>query len=426
MESTSSPTADLDAFRSEVRDWLAEAMAPGLGFAWSAVWTTRDNEDEYGFRRGLARRLGERGWLFPTLPVEYGGAGLSAEHQGIIEAELGGHGLRLSMVFYTLARIVVPCIVKHGSETQKAAFLPGLARAEAITWQVLTEPQSGSDVANCRTTAVRDGDHYVVNGQKVMVGSHHPPDYLWTLVNTDPGGKRHENLSWLYIPASLTGITIRPMRMLMGIKNSIFFDDVRVPADHLVGGENNGWVVSSTHLELEHGGGGSITGDPAVDRILELCEAQGPATLEGAAGGRPLIEDPDARRILADALIETHICGLLASRNYWARHRGKPHPYGGTQYRYYERLLRLRNAERIQRIFGYDALVRDESVHEDADLEHLVRAGPGQLHGGGTMDTDRLVIARRLGIGRVSTESAPGTDLGGAGTGAGGPGGGSR
>jgi alkylation response protein AidB-like acyl-CoA dehydrogenase len=377
-------------------------MKDGLQFRWSAAWTTRDNEPEYEFRRRLARSLGERGWLFPTYPIEYGGAGLTPEHQGVIDSELGRYGLKLSLVYYTLARIVAPCILRHGTPEQKARLLPGLTRGEVVSWQVLTEPQSGSDVANCRTTAIRDGDDYVVSGQKVMVGSHHPPDYLWTLVNTNPGGKRHENLSWLYIPAASPGITIQPMTMMMGIKNAIFFDQCRVPAALLVGGENNGWKVSSTHLELEHGGAGSISGDPVIDRVVELCGA-------GEPGAR-LIDDLETRRVLAEMLIDTHVSQLLGKRNYWLRLRGSPHPYGGAQYRYYERLLRLRNAERVQRIFGYDALFPRLDVHEDADLEHLVRAGPGQLHGGGTMDTDRLVIARRMGIGRSAAEDAPKTD----------------
>jgi alkylation response protein AidB-like acyl-CoA dehydrogenase len=400
------PSADhsrpLAAFEQEVRTWLAEEMRDGLRFAWSATWSNRVDDAEYAFRRRLARALGRRGWLFPTYPTGYGGGGLTPEHQAVLERELGRYGLRLAMVFYTLARIVAPCILQHGTEDQRRALLPGLLRGEVVVWQVLTEPQSGSDVADCRTTARRDGDDYVVSGQKVMVGSHQPPDYLWTLVNTDPGGKRHENLSWLYIPASSPGITMTPMAMLMGIKNAVFFDDCRVPATNLVGGENNGWQVSSTHLELEHGGAGSLSGDPAVDEIVARCQ-------EERGGEPPLLARPEIRAILADMLIETHVCQLLAARNYWLRLRRTPHPYGGAQYRYYERLLRLRNAERVQRIFGYEALVPRAERHEDADLEHLVRAGPGQLHGGGTMDTDRLIIARRMGIGRASNEDAPTT-----------------
>jgi 3-oxocholest-4-en-26-oyl-CoA dehydrogenase alpha subunit len=392
----------LAPFQEEVRAWLEEHMRDGSQFSWSAAWSTRDNEDEYQFRRQLGRELGAKGWLFPTYPVEYGGAGLSADHQAVIEAELDRYGLRITHVYYTLSRIVVPCIWQFGTEEQRRAFLPGLLRGEIVTWQVLTEPHSGSDVANAKTVAIRDGDEYVVSGQKVMVGSHHSPDYLWTLVNTDPNGKRHENLSWMYIPNNLPGITITPMHMMMGIKNSVFFDEVRVPAFNLVGGENKGWAVGNTHFELEHGGAGSITGDPVVDRLVTFCQ-------ETMRDGRPIIADPKVRDTLADALIDTHICHLLGLRTYWHRLQRKPHAYGGTQFRYVERLLRLNNARRLQQIVGYDALVPELSVHETEDFEHLLRAGPGQLHGGGTLDTDRLIIARRMGMGRATREEAPTT-----------------
>lgn len=395
-------TPGLEAFRDEVRAWVAEQMAPGRHFAWSATWSTRDDEEEYRFRRELGRKLGEKGWLFPTYPVEYGGAGLTADHQGILDVELDRYGLRLAMVFYTLSRIVAPCIMRHGTEEQKRAFLPPMVRGEVSTWQVLTEPQSGSDVANVRTTAIRDGDDYVVNGQKVMVGSHHPCDFMWTLVCTDPEGKRHENLSWFYIPRDLPGITVQPMAMMMGIKNTVFFDNVRVPALNLIGGENRGWKVSSTQLELEHGGAGTIAQDPIVHRLVEHCARE-------QRHGRPMLADPDVRATIADAIIEAHVCQALATRNYWGRLRGTPSPHGGAQFRYYERLMRLHNAERVQRLLGYEALVPRLEMHENDDFEHAVRAGPGMLHGGGTLDTDRLVMARRLGIGRTTKEDAPET-----------------
>ncbi len=263
---------ELKSFHEEVRRYVADAMRGGGHLRWSATWSTRENEEEYQFRRRLARKLGERGWLFPTFPTEYGGAGLTADHQAIIEAELDRYGLDRSHVFYTLARIVAPCILQFGTEQQKLEFLPGMTRGEVSVWQVLTEPQSGSDVANCQTKAIRDGDVYVVSGQKSMVGSVHPPDFMWVLVYTDPGGKRHENLGWIYMPGDLPGITFQHLPMLMGIKNIVFFDDVRVPAKYLVGGENNGWTVSSTHMELEHGGAGGVGGDPAVERLVEYCE----------------------------------------------------------------------------------------------------------------------------------------------------------
>ena len=390
-------------FRKEVSAWLAEQMRGAEHLRWSASWSTRENDEEYKFRRGLGEKLGAKGWLFPIYPKEYGGAGLTVDHQMVLETELVKYGLNLSHVFYTLARIVAPVLIRWGTEEQKREFLPAITRAEISVWQVLTEPHGGSDVANCQTKAIRDGDDYIVNGQKVMVGHHLPPDYLWTLVCTNPQGKRHENLGWLHIPANLPGITIQHMYLMMGIKNAVFFDNVRVPAKYLIGGENNGWKVANTHMELEHGGDGKIGVDPVVERVVEYCQ-------KNSIGGKPLIEDDKVRDVIADIMIELNTLRRFNQRNFWHRFAKIPHPYGGVQQRYFQRMTRVRNAERLQQILGCDALVQDLSVHEVVDFEYCVRSGPGQLHGGGTLDTDRLIFARRLGLGRPTQEKAPETD----------------
>ena len=394
---------DVVEFRKEVRAWLEENMRGAEHLRWSASWSTRENDEEYKFRRGLAEKLGAKGWLFPIYPNEYGGAGLTVDHQMVLETELFRYGLNLSHVFYTLARIVAPVLIRWGTEEQKREFLPPITRAEICVWQVLTEPHGGSDVANCQTKAIRDGDDYVVNGQKVMVGHHLPPDYLWTLVCTNPQGKRHENLGWLHIPANLPGITIQHMYLMMGIKNAVFFDNVRVPAKYLIGGENNGWKVANTHMELEHGGDGRIGVDPVVERVVEYCQ-------KNHVGGKPLIEDDKIRDVIADIMIELNTLRRFNQRNFWHRFAKVPHPYGGVQQRYFQRMARLRNGDRLQEIMGNDALVQDLSVHEVVDFEYCVRSGPGQLHGGGTLDTDRLIFARRLGLGRPTQEKAPETD----------------
>ena len=393
---------ELVPFRKEVHSWMVEHMRGAEHLRWSASWSTRENDEEYRFRRNLANKLGKKGWLFPMFPKKYGGAGLTSDHQMVLETELASYGLNLSHVFYTLARIVAPVVLKWGSEEQKLEFLPPMTRGDISVWQVLTEPHGGSDIANCQTKAIRDGDSYVVNGQKTMVGHHLPPDYVWTLVCTDPGGKRHENLGWLHVPANLPGITIQHMHLMMGIKNAVFFDNVRVPAKYLVGGENKGWQVAHTHLELEHGGDGRVGVDPLIERVIEYCQ-------KTAIDGKPLLEDLRVRDTIADMMIELNTLRRFNQRIFWHRFARQPHPYGGAQQRYYQRMARLRNAERLQQIMGCDALIQDLSVHEVVDFEYAVRSGPGQLHGGGTLDTDRLVFARRVGLGRPTQEKAPET-----------------
>jgi alkylation response protein AidB-like acyl-CoA dehydrogenase len=385
-------------FRAEVRAWLAENIPAGLEFKGDSNGLKPMGEEEYEFRRALAHKMGERGWLFPVYPTEYGGGGLGAAEYIVLETELARYDLQLPFFYNSGAMMGGPAILIWGSEAQKRAFLPPMFRGETVTWQLLTEPHGGSDLFSARTTAIRDGDVYVVNGQKTMVGSTHHPDHMWTIVCTDPGGERHRNVSWLLIPADLPGISVRPLPMIMGRKNTVFFDNVRVPAFQLVGGENNGWKVATTHLEMEHGGAGGVGGR---NRLLEtLIE-----TLRRAeVGGRPLLEDPDVRDLLADILIDADVMRLFGLRNFWLRHARQPSSYEGAQSLYYRRITVLREAERVQQILGYLALATD---FPDGELfEDLVRRGFGFMHGGGTLDTDRVIIARRMGLGRQEKEQA--------------------
>jgi hypothetical protein len=155
-------------------------------------------------------------------------------------------------------------------------------------------------------------------------------------------------------------------------------------------------------LELEHGGGGSVAENPLFKRLIEHCQ-------KTEFDGESLLEDQDVRDLIADMLNDLDVQRLMGLRNFWHRYVRDPHPYGGPQFLYFQRMVRLRNSERVQKMLGFDALAPDASVHEQADFEYTVRSGPGWLHGGGTLDTDRLIIARRLGLGRPQQETAPTT-----------------
>ena len=132
---------EISAFRQTVRAWLAENMKGSEHLRWSGNWSTRENDEEYKFRRGLAGKLGAKKWLFPTYPEKYGGGGMSLDHQFVLETEIDRYGLSLGSVFYTLSRLVAPAVMKFGTEEQKAELLPPMMRGELAVWQVLTEPQ---------------------------------------------------------------------------------------------------------------------------------------------------------------------------------------------------------------------------------------------------------------------------------------------
>ena len=185
-----------------------------------------------------------------------------------------------------------------------------------------------------------------------------------------------------------------------GRKNTIHFEDVRVPAFNLVGGENNGWQVATTHLELEHGGGGAIQPNTLVERFIEHCK-------ETRRGGAPLISDPEIRLRLAEIYIRSEVVRLFGVRNFWLANADQPRSYEGPQLSYYEKMAGLENAEAILDILGPYALVKDErwTVLKTA-IELDQRNSIVNLHPGGTADIQRVIMARRIGIGRSVKEKA--------------------
>ena len=258
-------------------------------------------------------------------------------------------------------------------------------------------------------SAVRDGDDFVLNGQKVYVGSSHGAEMLWTIARSDPEGDRHQNLSWFMIPTETEGITIQPMDLLItsgeggagtGEKNTIFFDDVRVPAFNLIGGENNGWQVATTHLELEHGSGGTIRRNRLVDRLFEYA-----ANLK--QDGRSLTQDPEIRELLVDVFVEAEISRLFGLRNYWMRHAGQKLAHEGPQHSLYRKQSGLRSAEAMLKVLGPYALTDDPKWDQsEGHMEVFQRSSIVAMHPGGTAEIQKVIMARRLGIGRQVREQA--------------------
>ena len=399
-------TPEQEEFRQEVRGWLAENVSPDIAHPPDSINIT---EEQYQLRRGLGRKLGEKGWLWATAPEEYGGGGLSLDHAVVIEEEVDSYGLTVPPYYDSGGRLGGASIMVWGTEEQKQPFLPPIFRGEVRTWPLLTEPEAGSDLANAKMSAERDGDDYVINGQKIYVGSSLGCDYMWTITCTDNEAPRHQNLGWFMIPATLPGITIQPMELLIsggesgagsGVKNTVFFDNVRVPAFNLIGGENEGWKVATTHLELEHGTGGRIARNWLVDHLFEYCR-------ENQRNGQPLTKDPDVRDKLIDIYVEAEIARLFNLRNYWMRHSKAEITYEGPQASYWRKMSGLRMSQSILDILGPSALTYDPQWGAaDGHMEAHQRSAIVAIHPGGTADIQKLIMARRIGIGREVREQA--------------------
>ena len=406
MDFEPSYTPEQEEFRRDVRGWLEENIPEDLA---EPADPADLSYEQYQKRRQLGRKLGARGWLWPAAPPEYGGGGLTVDHSIVIEEELDRHGLPLPPYYDSGGRLGGATILVWGTEEQKRVFLPPVFKGLVRTWQLLSEPEAGSDLANVKTTAIRDGDDYVMNGQKIFVGSAHGADQFWMVAVTDPEGARHHNLGWFMVPSDLPGITVAPMDLLIsggeggagsGVKNTVYFENVRVPSLHLIGGENEGWKVGQTHLELEHGTGGNLTRNWLLTRLLEHCKS-------AQRDGRPLSDDLDVQDMLVDIHIDAEIGRLFGLRNFWLRHSGKSVSYEGPQLSLYRKMAGLRMGKAVLEILGPYALTNDARVGPaEGHIEAHQRSSIVAIHPGGTADIQKVIMARRIGIGRATRERA--------------------
>ena len=273
------------AFRDEVRTWLAENK-PAEAFA------PMDTPEGFEQHRAWERTLFDAGWSVPNWPTKYGGRECSLVEWLIFEEEyyLSGVPGRVNTNGITL---LGPTLFEFGTEEQKDRFFPPMARGDEIWAQGWSEPNSGSDLAALKTTAVRDGDHYVLNGQKTWCSRGAWADWIFCIVRTDPDTERHAGLSYLLVPADAPGMERRPVGRLDGEPAfaELFFDDCRVDVANLLGGEGEGWSVAMATASSERGLNLRAPGRflAAAERLADLYRDLG-AKADGrgdAPGGMP-------------------------------------------------------------------------------------------------------------------------------------------
>ena len=266
-------TPEQDAFRAEVRGWLEAHVPPEpLG-----SFDTREGFEEH---RRWERELHAGGWSMVPWPVEYGGRGADLLEWLIFEEEYYRAGAP-GRVNQNGIFLLGPTIMEYGTEEQKRRFLPKMAASEEVWAQGWSEPNAGSDMAAIGATAIRDGDHYVIHGQKTWASRGAYADWLFGLFRTDPGSERHRGLSLVLVPLDTAGVTVRPIEQLDGEAGfaEIFFDGARVPVSHRLGQENQGWKVAMATAGFERG---LMLRSPArfqatARRLVELYRENAPA-----------------------------------------------------------------------------------------------------------------------------------------------------
>ena len=398
-----SPTPDpsLETFRAEVRSFIAQSLPED---------TRRKEErgqhidrDEYG---DWLHKLGARGWLTGKWPKEAGGLDWSPEQYSILSEELG-RGSAPPIVPFGVT-MVGPVIYTFGTEAQKQKYLPGIMKHETWWCQGYSEPGSGSDLASLRTRAVRDGDHYIVNGQKIWTSYAHWADMIFCLVRTDPEVKKQEGISFLLIDMKTPGITVKP---IIGITkghhlNEVFFEDVRVPVENLIGEENKGWTYAKFLLANERVGVAEVG---KFERYLAHLKHLLEHTKEG---GEPLLSDPQFQRKLAELEVSLEtVRALVADQLAAARSSGAPSLMGAAALKIRGSEFQQAALQTIMDVFGRHGMAYQTDAlnpgwngdvvgpDEMAGLiyEHLYRRA-ATIYGGSTEVQKNIIAKGALGL----------------------------
>jgi len=384
----------LEDFRQKVRRFLADRPDASGGGGGAAVGRG-DGRGEAGMvarAQAFQADLFDAGLAALTWPSEYGGQGLSGSYQTAFNEESSDHVLPTGV--YTIGfGMCIPTILAHGTEELKQRYVRPAARGEEIWCQLFSEPGAGSDVASLQTRAVRDGDEYVINGQKVWTSGAHYCDYGILLARSNTDVPKHKGLTMFVLDIHAPGVTVRPLRQINGASgfNEVFFDDVRIPADQVLGEVGEGWRVALTTLMNERvaigtGRSGQRTASPLepIAPHLELARASG------------AIGDPLVRQALADLFIRSRILSFVGLRIRASVAAGRtPGPEGsiaklaGTQ-------LGWLSAQVAAGLAGPAAVAWSAETEGGGRWSQLVVSAPASGIAGGTNEVMRNIIGERV------------------------------
>src|SRR5437588_4415281 len=267
---------EAEAYREKVQAFLAEHLPTG----WRGIGALERDEMQR-FREEWRQVLYEHGYLGVSWPKEYGGAGLSPVEQVVLAEEFARAGVPTGVVNDVFGiQMVGNTIIEWGTEEQKRRFLPRILSGEDRWCQGYSEPNAGSDLGNLGCRAERDGDEWVINGQKIWTSAGHLANWIFVLTRSDPEAPKHRGITFLLVPMDQPGVEVRPIKMLSGESefNEVFFTDARYPAENVVGGVNNGWAVAMTLLGYERGESATVL--PIMfraeyDRLVRLARDYG-------------------------------------------------------------------------------------------------------------------------------------------------------
>ena len=376
------------ALRRELRAYFSALMTPELREG------TRGNEGGDAYKQ-VIRQLGKDGWLALGWPREYGGKGLKSSEQLVFfeEAQLA----EVPLPFVTI-NTVAPALIALGSEEQKAFFLPKIAAGELHFAIGYTEPGAGTDLAALKTSAVRDGDDYVINGNKIWTSSAEAADYVWLAARTDPDAKpQHKGITIFMVDAKQPGFSFTPLYTVGGVRsNASYYDNVRVPASMIVGQLNGGWKAITSQLNHERVGLAAIgiQGWGLLQRVLAWAQAT------DAGGGKRIAELPWVQSTLAEAYARMEAMRLMNWRMAWQLDTGEPDPAFASAIKAYSTECLIAVDKLMLNVTGMAGGLRRGSPGAalNGDLEEHYRKCQINTFGGGVAEVMRDLIAQ-FGLG---------------------------
>ncbi len=379
-------TATEQKFRDEFRAWLKANVPP----PWKGAVTDENRADNVAYLRKWQRTLFEGGWAGISWPKNYGGRGATLMEQAIFQQELaladaphliGTIGLSL----------VGPTIIALGTEEQKARYLPKILSGEEIWCQGFSEPNAGSDLAALGAKAVRDGDDFIVNGQKIWTSFAHIAEYCLLLVRTDFESAKHKGLTCLLVDMHSPGIAVRPLRQMSGDSgfNEVFFSNVRVPVTQVLGQINGGWTTAITALMNERANLG--TGIQVIFRRNLNALIARSKTID--RNGKPASSDPVVRQKIAQAYLELEILRLNTNRALTSLSKTKTPGAEGSIQKIYWSEMNQRTQQIAQEILGPYGQLSD---FDDGTWQYAYLRSRGNTIEAGTSEIQRNIVAERV------------------------------
>jgi alkylation response protein AidB-like acyl-CoA dehydrogenase len=382
-------TKEQESLRHEVRDFLETKVTDGEFQVKSNGWVE-------GHSQRFSKDMSGKGWIGMTWPKEYGGHDRSYIDRAIVMEEMLTYQAPIG--FHFLAdRQVGPAIIHFGNDEQKKTYLPKIINADISIAIGLSEPNAGSDLVSVKTTAIEQGDFYVINGQKVWTTGGHRVDYIWLLVRTDLNAPKHKALSEFIVDMKTPGITVRPIINMAGVHsfNEIFFEDVKVPKENLVGPKNRGFYQLMAQVDYERAGLERLMQNyPLFKNLVEYVKKE-------KRNGNPLSKDPFIRNKLAELEVEYQVGRLFCYQVAWTLSQGRIPNYEAALCKAFCTQFEQRLSDAATRVLGLYGQLMPGSKYApmDGDAADSYLWSVSYTIQGGTLEVLKNIVATRgLGL----------------------------